>query len=68
MAATAEVLDEAGWLHTGDVGYYDEEGWWYVVDRIKAMIKVNGKQVKTQSNKALYMSDCRCHQQRSNCC
>ena len=29
------------WFKTGDVVYYDSEGWWYKVDRIKDMIKVN---------------------------
>ena len=36
---------ENGWFKTGDVVYYDSEGWFYIVDRIKDMIKVKGYQV-----------------------
>ncbi|MEX2105974.1 MAG: AMP-binding protein [Solirubrobacterales bacterium] len=35
----------SGWLHTGDVGKRDEQGWFYVVDRIKDMINVSGYKV-----------------------
>src|SRR5262249_4434368 len=37
---TARVL-RAGWYHSGDVGYYDEQGYVYIVDRAKEMIKTN---------------------------
>ncbi|XP_069685502.1 uncharacterized protein [Periplaneta americana] len=43
--ATAQMIDSEGWLHTGDVGYYDEKGYFYVVDRFKELIKVQGFQV-----------------------
>ena len=43
--ATRETFDQDGFLHTGDVGYFDENGLIYIVDRIKEMIKVKGQQV-----------------------
>lgn len=49
--ATAEALDQEGWLHTGDVAYYDEDGYFYIVDRCKELIKVKGNQV---SDRPLY--------------
>ena len=43
--STADTLDADGWLHTGDIGHADEDGWFYLVDRLKELIKVKGFQV-----------------------
>jgi crotonobetaine/carnitine-CoA ligase len=42
--ATAEALKN-GWLHTGDLGYMDEEGYFYFAERKKEMIRVGGENV-----------------------
>jgi len=43
---TAKVIDKDGWYHTGDVGYEDEDGHFFITDRIKDLFKLsNGKYV-----------------------
>ncbi|KAI6222545.1 4-coumarate--CoA ligase 2 [Aphelenchoides besseyi] len=44
---TSDCIDSNGWFHTGDIVYFDEDGFFYVVDRIKNVIKVNGLQVSS---------------------
>jgi long-chain acyl-CoA synthetase len=43
---TAEAIDAQGWLHTGDVGRVDDEGYFYITDRMKdIIITAGGKNV-----------------------
>ncbi|KAL3990131.1 AMP-binding enzyme family protein [Acanthocheilonema viteae] len=42
---TKKVIDSSKWLHTGDVMYFDSNGFYFVIDRKKDLIKVNGMQV-----------------------
>ena len=52
---TREVIFE-GWLRTGDLGYYDEKGFIYIVDRKKDMIVTGGENVYSREvEDALYM-------------
>ena len=53
---TAESIDRDGWYHTGDVGYIDEEGWFYISDRTKELIKYKGMQVAPAELEALLLT------------
>ncbi|KAJ5128074.1 hypothetical protein N7448_008853 [Penicillium atrosanguineum] len=53
--ATDETITPDGWLKTGDVARQDENGWYYVVDRKKEMIKVKGVQVWPAELEALLL-------------
>lgn len=54
--ATDHAIDRDGWLHTGDIGYMDEEGYLYIVDRVKELIKYKGMQVAPAELEALLLT------------
>src|SRR5438552_9631042 len=54
--ATAHILDKDGWLHTGDIGHADAAGDFYVVDRLKELIKYKGYQVPPAELEAILLT------------
>jgi len=55
--ATANTIDDEGWLHTGDIGYHDEDNYLFVIDRLKELIKYKGFQVAPAELEALLLAD-----------
>ena len=51
--ATSRTLTKDGWLKTGDIGYFDQDGFFYITDRLKELIKVKGLQVAPAELEAL---------------
>jgi acyl-CoA synthetase (AMP-forming)/AMP-acid ligase II len=54
--ATAATIDSEGWLHTGDIGYADDGGHFFIVDRAKELIKYKGFQVPPAELEALLLT------------
>jgi acyl-CoA synthetase (AMP-forming)/AMP-acid ligase II len=55
-AATSETLAANGWLRTGDIGRVDENGFFFIVDRLKELIKYKGYQVPPAELEAVLVS------------
>ena len=53
---TRATIDAEGWLHTGDIGHADEDGHFFIVDRLKELIKYKGLQVAPAELEALLLS------------
>jgi acyl-CoA synthetase (AMP-forming)/AMP-acid ligase II len=54
--ATAATIDADGWVHSGDIGFVDDDGYLTVVDRLKELIKFKGHQVAPAELEALLLS------------
>ncbi|KAJ1405864.1 AMP-dependent synthetase/ligase [Sesbania bispinosa] len=54
--ATKRTIDKEGWLHTGDIGYIDDDDELFIVDRLKELIKYKGFQVAPAELEALLLS------------
>jgi acyl-CoA synthetase (AMP-forming)/AMP-acid ligase II len=53
---TRFTLDEQRWLHSGDIGHADEDGDFFIVDRLKELIKYKGMQVPPAELEAVLLS------------
>lgn len=54
--ATAATITADGWLKTGDIGYADEDGYVYIVDRLKELIKYKAYQVAPAELEAVLLT------------
>jgi acyl-CoA synthetase (AMP-forming)/AMP-acid ligase II len=54
-AATAETITKDGWVRTGDIGNFDDDGYLYITDRMKDLLKVKGFQVAPAELEALIL-------------
>jgi acyl-CoA synthetase (AMP-forming)/AMP-acid ligase II len=54
--ATAATITPDGWLRTGDIGYVDDDGYFFVVDRVKELIKYNAYQVAPAELEAVLLT------------
>lgn len=54
--ATARTIEKEGWLHTGDIGYIDDDDELFIVDRLKELIKYKGFQVAPAELEALLVN------------
>ncbi|KAK6268349.1 hypothetical protein QUC31_012509 [Theobroma cacao] len=54
--ATAGTIDKEGWLHTGDIGYIDDDDELFIVDRLKELIKYKGFQVAPAELEAMLIA------------
>jgi 4-coumarate--CoA ligase len=55
-AATRETIDDQGWLHTGDIGHADDNGNFFIVDRLKELIKYKGFQIAPAELEAVLLT------------
>jgi fatty-acyl-CoA synthase len=55
--ATEAVIDPSGWLHTGDLGRFDREGYLHYAGRIKQMLKVGGENVSALEIEGVLLGD-----------
>ncbi|KAJ0095625.1 hypothetical protein Patl1_16954 [Pistacia atlantica] len=53
---TSRTIDKNGWLHTGDIGYIDDDEDIFIVDRIKELIKYKGFQVAPAELEAILLT------------
>ncbi|KAI3967123.1 hypothetical protein MKX01_034927 [Papaver californicum] len=54
--ATKITIDKDGWLHTGDIGYIDDDEEIFIVDRLKELIKYKGFQVAPAELEAMLIA------------
>ncbi|KAH6819535.1 4-coumarate:CoA ligase 2 [Perilla frutescens var. frutescens] len=56
VEATERTIDKQGWLHTGDIGFIDEDDELFIIDRLKEIIKYKGYQVAPAELEALLLT------------
>lgn len=54
--STRATIDKEGWLHTGDIGFVDDDEELFIVDRLKELIKYKGFQVAPAELEALLVT------------